>query len=158
MKILIVSQYYYPEQFQINEIAPELVRRGHEVTVLCGVPNYPKGEIFDGYDNPEKMEEVLDGVKVIRCKQVPRGHNPIQLVRNYISFVRESKKMVKKLPSDFDVVLGYQLSPITSMIAANEYKKMHGTPVVYYVLDLWPVSAEGMLKSKKIRFTCQLQI
>ncbi len=149
MKILIVSQYYYPEQFQINEIAPELVRRGHEVTVLCGVPNYPKGEIFDGYDNPEKMEEVLDGVKVIRCKQVPRGHNPIQLVRNYISFVRESKKMVKKLPSDFDVVLGYQLSPITSMIAANEYKKMHGTPVVYYVLDLWPVSAEGMLKSKK---------
>ena len=49
MKILIVSQYYWPEQFQINEIAPELVKRGHEVTVLCGVPNYPKGVVFDGY-------------------------------------------------------------------------------------------------------------
>ena len=50
MKILIVTQYYFPEQFQINEIAPELVRRGHEVTVLCGVPNYPKGIVFQGYE------------------------------------------------------------------------------------------------------------
>ena len=84
MKILIISQYYFPEQFQINEIAPELVYRGHEVTVVCGLPNYPKGKIFEGYEN--RFEEVIDGVKVIRCKNVPRGHNPIQLIRNYYSF------------------------------------------------------------------------
>lgn len=147
VKILIVSQYYYPEQFQINEIAPELVRRGHEVTVLCGLPNYPKGEIFEGYEN--RFEEEIDGVKVIRCKNVPRGNNPIQLIRNYYSFVKESKKVVKTLPNDFDVVLGYQLSPITSMLAALEYKNMHGTPVVFYTLDIWPVSAEAMLHGKK---------
>lgn len=147
MKILIVSQYYYPEQFQINEIAPELVRRGHEATVVCGLPNYPKGEIFEGYE--DRFEEKIDGVKVIRCKNVPRGHNPIKLIRNYYSFAKESKKVVKTQPGNFDVVLGYQLSPITSMLAALEYKKLHSTPVVFYTLDIWPVSAESMLYGKK---------
>ena len=147
MKILIVSQYYYPEQFQINEIAPELVRRGYEVWVVCGLPNYPKGKIFDGYEN--RFEEKVDGVKVMRCKNVTRGHNPFQLIRNYYSFVKESKKVVRSLPGDFDVVLGYQLSPITSMLAALEYKKKHNTPVVFYTLDIWPVSAEAMLHGKK---------
>lgn len=155
MKILIVSQYYLPEQFQINEIAPELVKRGHEVTVLCGIPNYPKGVVFDGYESKEGIEskerEYLEqtGVKVVHCDQIPRGHNPLQLFMNYFSFVRNSKKIVRTLSKDFDVVLGYQLSPITSMYAALEYKKLTGVPVVYYTLDLWPVSAEGILKSKK---------
>lgn len=155
MKILIVSQYYYPEQFQINEIAPELVRRGHEVTVVCGLPNYPKGKIFEGYgteDGRLKMEEEYfqrTGVKVIHCKNVPRGHNPVQLIRNYYSFAKESKKVVRMLSGDFDVVLGYQLSPISSMLAALEYKKLHGTPVVFYTLDIWPVSAEAMIHGKK---------
>lgn len=147
MKILIISQYYSPEQFQINEIAPELVHRGHDVTVVCGLPNYPKGKIFEGFEN--RFEEEIDGVKVIRCKNVPRGSNPIQLIRNYYSFVKGSKIVIRTLPSDYDVVLGYQLSPITSMLAALEYKKLHGTPVVFYTLDIWPVSAEGMLHGKK---------
>lgn len=146
MKILVISQYYFPEQFQINEIAPELVHRGHEVTVLCGLPNYPKGKIFEGYE--KRFEEVIDGVKVIRCKNVPRGNNPIQLIRNYYSFVKESRKVVRALPNDYDVVLGYQLSPISSMLSALEYKKLHGTPVVFYTLDIWPVSAEAMLHGK----------
>ena len=88
------------------------------------------------------------GVKVIHCNNVPRGHNPIQLIRNYYSFVKESKKVVRLLQGDFDVVLGYQLSPITSMLAALEYKKLYGTPVVFYTLDIWPVSAEAMLHGK----------
>lgn len=158
MRILIVSQYYYPEQFQINDIAPKLVKQGHDVTVLCGIPNYPKGIIFSGYENKEcienKKKEYFEktGVRVIYVNQVPRGKNPINLVRNYFSFVRESKKQVIKMVNKgemFDVVLGYQLSPITSMYAALEYKKLTGVPVVYYTLDIWPVSAEGMLKSKK---------
>lgn len=57
MKILIVSQYYYPEQFQINDIAPKLVKRGHEVTVLCGLPNYPKGVLFKGFDDKKSTEK-----------------------------------------------------------------------------------------------------
>ena len=155
MKILIISQYYFPEQFQINEIAPELVKRGHDVTVLCGIPNYPKGVVFEGYENEEKVKDrereyfEKTGVRVIHVEQVPRGKNPISLIRNYISFARNSRKSVRILEKDFDAVLGYQLSPITSMYAALEYKKQTGAPVMYYTLDLWPVSAEAMLKSKK---------
>ena len=155
MRILIISQYYFPEQFQINEIAPELVKRGHEVTVLCGVPNYPKGVVFDGYESRDginrKEREYFEqtGVRVIHVDQTPRGKNPLSLVRNYISFAKNSKKIVRLLEGNFDVVLGYQLSPITSMEAALEYKRLHGTPVVFYTLDIWPVSAEGLLKSKK---------
>ena len=155
MKILIISQYYLPEQFQINEIAPELVKRGHDVTVLCGIPNYPKGVVFDGYEDEKKVKDrereyfEKTGVRVIHVEQVPRGKNPISLIQNYISFARNSRKSVRILEKDFDVVLGYQLSPITSMYAALEYKKQTGAPVMYYTLDLWPVSAEAMLKSKK---------
>ena len=69
MKILIVSQYYYPEQFQINEIAPALVELGHSVTVLTGLPNYPKGEIYEGYKDAHKSREVINGVEVIRVKE-----------------------------------------------------------------------------------------
>lgn len=147
MKILVISQYYYPEQFQINEIAPELVRRGHEVTVVCGIPNYPKGEIFEGYEN--RFEETIDGVKVIRCKNVPRGHNPINLVRNYISFYRNANKVVDSLPDDYDVVLSYQLSPITMVIPAVRYKKRTGKPLLLYCLDIWPESALAHVKFKK---------
>lgn len=155
MKILIVTQYFYPEQFQINEIAPELVKRGHEVTVLCGVPNYPKGVVFEGYGSAEslaqKEREYFEktGVKVVHVEQHPRGNNPLSLIRNYISFARNSKKCVRQMDKYFDVVLGYQLSPITSMEAALEYKRLYGAPVVFYTLDIWPVSAEGMLKSKR---------
>lgn len=155
MKILIISQYYYPEQFQINEIAPELVRRGYEVTVLCGLPNYPKGEIFAGYKSDAEWKAKEEsykrdtGVSVIHCRQVPRGNSPIQMIRNYWSFAKESKKVIHTLSNDYDVVFGYQLSPITSMLAALEYKRLYNKPVVFYTLDIWPVSAEAMLHGKK---------
>ena len=157
MRILIISQYYFPEQFQINDIAPELVKRGHEVTVLCGIPNYPKGVVFPGFETKEQRnraeQEYFEktGVRVIHVNQIPRGKGPISLIRNYISFVRNSKVKINSLNANsekFDAVLGYQLSPITSMYAALEYKKLTNTPVIFYTLDLWPVSAEGMLKSK----------
>lgn len=155
MKILIVSQYYFPEQFLINEIAPELVKRGHKVTVLCGTPNYPKGTVFLGYEDEksraEREAEYLKetGVRVVHVEQTARGRNPLKLLRNYITFARNSQKALHKLPADFDVVMGYQLSPVTSMYAAMAYKKRHGAPVLLYTLDLWPVSAEAMLKSKR---------
>lgn len=147
MKILIVSQYYYPEQFQINEIAPELIRRGHKVTVVCGLPNYPKGEIFDGYEN--RFEEEIDGVKVIRCKNVPRGHNPLSLFRNYISFYRNANKVVDTLPDDYDIILCYQLSPITMALPAIRFKERTGKPLLLYCLDIWPESAQSHVKFKE---------
>ncbi len=148
MKILIISQYYYPEQFQINEIAPELVKRGNEVTVLCGLPNYPQGKIFPGYEDKSRWEEVIDGVRVIRCKQKPRGNNPLSLIMNYWSFQKNAKQKVKELDGDYDVVMGYQLSPVTSMLPALTYKRLHGTPLLMYCLDLWPVSGQSHLPVK----------
>lgn len=159
MKILIVTQYYFPEQFQINEIAPELVKRGHDVTVLCGVPNYPKGVVYNGYATKnERLQAEAEyfrqtGVKVMHCNQIPRGHNPLQLILNYFSFVCNSKTVIQKMvaaeEAKYDIVLGYQLSPITSMYAALEYKKLTGVPVVYYTLDLWPVSAQSQIHNTK---------
>ena len=146
MKILIVSQYYYPEQFQINEIAPELVRRGHQVSVVCGMPNYPKGDYFQGYEDNKKRVEEIDGVKVIRCPQKARGHNSISLLMNYSSFVRSANKEINRLEDEFDVVLTYQLSPVTSSIPAIKYKKRHHVPVLLYCLDIWPESAKSTLK------------
>ena len=146
MKILIVTQYYYPEQFQINEIAPSLVAKGHDVTVLTGLPNYPIGKLFDGYDDPKHLEEDIQGVHVIRCKQYPRGHGIKQLIMNYCSFMINSKRKIKNLPSDFDIVFGYELSPITSISAGISYKNRYRVPFVMYVLDLWPVYALGQLK------------
>ena len=123
------------------------MRRGHDVTVVCGLPNYPKGEIFEGYEN--RFEEEIDGVKVIRCKNVPRGHNPLSLIRNYISFYRNANKVVDMLPDDYDVVLSYQLSPITMVIPAARYKERTGKPLLLYCLDIWPESALAHVKFKE---------
>lgn len=126
--------------------------------MLCGVPNYPKGVVFEGYKTKsERLKAEEDyfkttGVKVRHCDQVARGHNPLTLLMNYLSFVCNSKATVKEMVDKgdrFDIVLGYQLSPITSMYAALEYKKQTGVPVVYYTLDLWPVSAQSQIHNTK---------
>ena len=149
MKILIVSQYYYPEQFQINEIAPALVLRGHEVTVLTGIPNYPKGDIFEGYEEGKRHEEMIDGVKVIRCNITPRKQDPVHLVLNYYSFAQKGRKRALSLEDDFDVVICYQLSPVLMLEPAVAYAKKHHVPLICYCLDIWPESAQGMLKTNK---------
>lgn len=146
MKILIVSQYYYPEQFQINEIAPALVKRGHDVTVLTGIPNYPQGDIFKGYEGGKRGEEIIDGVKVIRCNITPRKQDPVHLVMNYYSFAKKGKKKALKLDGNFDVVICYQLSPVLMLEPAVAYAKKHRVPLICYCLDLWPESAQGMLR------------
>lgn len=145
MKILIVSQYYYPEQFQINDIAPELVKRGHDVTVLTGLPNYPKGEIYPGYENGQKRKEVIDGVKVIRVEEHPRKSGGKNLIMNYLSFYKNGSAAAKKLKNDYDVVLCYQLSPVTMLKPAVVYAKKNKKPLLTYCLDIWPESAKDHL-------------
>ena len=148
MKILIATQYYYPEQFQINEIAPELVKRGHEVTVLTGLPNYPRGEIYDGYESAEKRTEEINGVRIIRTKIHPRKHGAIHLLWNYISFAFNGSWYAKKLKERFDIVFAYQLSPVTSLQPAITYKKKHNVPLLAYCLDIWPESAKAHVRSE----------
>lgn len=144
MKILIISQYYYPEQFLINDIAPELVRRGHEVTVLTGVPNYPQGEVFSGYENGQKKSEKIDGVEIIRCPIIPRGKGKIQLLANYFSYMRQANKAAKRLDGQFEVVYLYQLTPILQAYPAIKYAQRNGVKVVCYCLDLAPLSGNNV--------------
>ena len=147
MNVLIVTQYYYPEQFQINEIAPELVKRGHEVTVLTGLPNYPQGEIYDGYR--DVREDNVEGVKIIRVPIHPRKHGPVHLIWNYMSYIILGNRAAKKLPGGFDIILAYQLSPVTSLYPAVTYKKKYGVPILNYCLDIWPESAQAHVKTDK---------
>lgn len=148
MKILIVSQYYYPEQFQINEIAPELVKRGHKVTVLTGLPNYPRGEIFAGYEKGKRSEDIK-GVHVIRVNEHPRKTGAVHLFFNYLSFALAGRRQAKKL-GKYDVVLCYQLSPVSSLEPAIVYARKNHVPLIAYCLDLWPESAKAHTSIKPL--------
>ena len=151
MKILIVSQYFYPENFRINDLALELKKRGHEITVLTGLPNYPKGEYFEGYDVTKNCDEVWNDIPVYRCKLRPRKTGSVNLIRNYVSFVIEANKKLKKLQNrDFDLIYVFEVSPITVALPAIKLKKKKNIPIIINIQDLWPeniVAVTGMTNS-----------
>ena len=138
MKILMVTQFYYPERFSTTDIAEELVRLGNEVTVLTGKPNYGYGYILPEYKNIS--EETINGVRVLRTKLYPRKFSRLSIIKNYLSFHRNAKRSVRKLDDDFDVVLSISLSPVISIAPAIKYAKKHHVPHVLYCQDLWPES------------------
>lgn len=152
MKVLVICQYYYPEPFRLPDICEELVRQGHNVTVVTGTPNYPMGEIYSGYENGKKSDEVLNGVKIHRCKTAPRKTGTLNRLKNYFSYPASSRKYVKTLPNDFDVVFVNQLSPVVMAEAGIWYKKKYNKKLVLYCLDLWPESlcVGGMKKDSVI--------
>lgn len=140
MKILVVCQFYDPEPFRIGDICRELVSRGHDVTVVTGVPNYPEGVIYPGYEKGQKRYEICDGVKIHRCATIPRKTGILYRLLNYYSFAFSASRFVKTLEGDFDVVFVNQLSPVMMACPGITYSKKHKTPLVMYCLDLWPES------------------
>lgn len=138
MKVLIVTQYFYPESFRVNTLVRELVNRGYDVTVLTGFPQYPYGEIYEGYGFNKEYEKSWCGARIIRLKVSPRGHNALGLLKNCYTFVREGYKWVKKCNEKFDVIYVFEVSPVTVGLPAVKYKKKFGTPVLFNVQDLWP--------------------
>jgi glycosyltransferase involved in cell wall biosynthesis len=138
MKILIVCQFYYPENFTITKIAESLVKLGNDVTVLTGKPNYGYGYILPSYKNV-KYEEI-NGVKVHRVNLIARKKSRLSIVKNYLSFWRNSKKWVRNCKEKFDIVYSMSLSPVTILSAGNLYKKLHKVPHVVHCVDLWPES------------------
>lgn len=145
-KILVICQYYKPEPFRIFDICEEMVRRGHEVCVVTGYPNYPEGLLYDGYGRGKHIDEIINGVKVHRCFTIPRGTCAVKRMMNYYSYAISSTRYVlskKCAASDgkpFDIVYCNQLSPVMMTNAAIAYKKKYKVPVVMYCLDLWPES------------------
>ena len=138
MKILVVCQYYYPENMVISNICKELVKLGNDVTVLTGKPNYGYGKILPEYKDV-KYEEI-DGVKVHRVNLIARKNTRWSIIKNYLSFWSNSKKWVKKCKEKYDIVYSMSMSPVTILSAGNLYKKKHGVKHVVHCVDLWPES------------------
>lgn len=139
MKILIVSQYFWPEDFRINDIALGLKESGHEVEILTGVPNYPKGKVFDGFSIFDKKYKSYNGMRVYRTPMISRGKGSFKLALNYISFmIIGTFRIIPLMFKKYDRVLVFQVSPITSAIPAIFISKIKKIPSYIYVQDLWP--------------------
>ena len=142
-RVLLVTQYFKPENFKCNDIAFELQRRGYDVTVLTAIPNYPQGKFFDGYGLFKRRTEVVEGVKVIRGFVVPRGKGgKIGLSLNYLSYLVSSCliALYLSLRYRYDAVFVHQVSPVTIGVAATIVKRLQRIPMYFWVLDLWPES------------------
>lgn len=116
------------------------MQKGHEVTVLTGLPNYPEGHILDDYRYGKKRNEMVNGVKVIRCFEIGRGRSRLKLFLNYISYASSATLKALFLSEEYDVVLVNQLSPVMMAIPAIAYKIRHNKKILLYCLDLWPDS------------------
>ena len=140
MKILVVCQHFYPENFRINDICFSLAEKGHSVTVLTGLPNYPKGKIFKDYKWFKNRNQTVNGVNIKRCSLVGRGSNIITMMINYMWFAIFGSIKAFFMKKDFDIVYVYQLSPITMTWPAIVVKKIKKIPLVIHCLDQWPIS------------------
>jgi len=146
MKILIVSQYFRPESFRINDLALTLKERGHEVSVLTGKPNYPDGDIFEGYRAWGCSTEDWCGIKIYRVPLIARGSkNAIKLALNYLSFIVSGLLFAPWLlrQESYDAILVYAPSPIFQAIPASFLGWLKRCPVALWVQDLWPESAQA---------------
>lgn len=140
MKILITTQHYWPEQFRVTDIVESLAKEGHEVTVLCGLPNYPGGYVLDEYKRGKNRVQERNGVKIIRVKEIGRRKGIFFRFLNYWSYPHYAIKYLKKHKIDCDVVLTVETSPIMMCKQAIYYKKKYNKKVVMYEMDLWPES------------------
>jgi glycosyltransferase involved in cell wall biosynthesis len=152
VRILIVSQYFWPENFRVNELVSELVARGHEVTVLTGLPNYPSGEVFPDYRKSPRDFQRYGGASIVRVPVMPRGKSRFWLAFNYLIFVVSASTIgVWKLRAkSFDVIFAYLVSPITAALPALLVGRLKKAPVTIWVLDLWPatLAAVGVVRSR----------
>ncbi len=149
--ILLISQYFYPETFRVNDMACEWVKRGYKVTVLTGIPNYPMGKYFEGYDRKHRTRETWNGVDIIRIPLVARGNSSNKLLNacgmtaNYLSFMMSGKKWVKSKEAatlHADLVFTFEVSPMTQAMIGVWYGKRYHVPTYLYVQDLWPENVE----------------
>lgn len=140
--ILVVAQYFYPEQFRINDICTEWVKKGYKVTVVTGIPNYPQGKYYRGYGLFKKRREIYKGIEIIRIPLVPRGRKSIMLLLNYFSFVLSGFvwKMSTKINADY--VFIFEVSPMSQALPGVWYAQKKKVPCYLYVQDLWPENVE----------------
>lgn len=154
MKALIVSQYFWPENFRITDLASGLVEKGHSVDVLTGMPNYPGGNLFAGYRLLSPSYESHAGIRIFRIPLIPRRKGrSLELVMNYLSFAISGMVFGPlRCGANYDCILVYEPSPITVGLPAIVLRGMQDAPLLFWVQDLWPesLSATGAVTSKWI--------
>ena len=158
-RILVVSQHYWPENFRITDICKAFLEDGITADVLCGLPNYPQGEWFDGYSYRGPRREVHEGVDIFRSGEIARrGNTSLRIFLNYVSFPLFALFHLPRLHGrEYDAVLCYNTSPVLMMIPAIVYAKLHRVPLTTYVLDLWPENLYSVLpvKNRALRAVAQ---
>ena len=150
MKILFVTPHFFPENFRINDFAFEFAKRGHNISVLTGIPDYPEGNFFTGYGIFKKNKENYNGVKIYRAPLISRGSGSnIRLSIHYLSLMLGSIfTSLFLINKKFDVIFVFQTSPILIAIPAIIIKKIKQIPICLWVLDLWPESVKSAGKIK----------
>jgi colanic acid biosynthesis glycosyl transferase WcaI len=152
MKILVVTQYFWPENFRINDLVEEFAVYGHEVTILTGIPTYPRGRVFPEFLSEPDLFNEFRSSRVIRVPIIPRGNTKFKLALNYLSYIVSSIIIGswKLRKNNFDVIFVYEPSPVTVGLPAIWLKKLKKAPIIFWSLDLWPesLSAVGVLNSK----------
>ena len=148
MKILVVCQYYYPENFQITPICEQLAKDGFQVTVLTGLPNYPTGIVPKEYKKGHR-DEWINGVHVIRSYEIGRKRSALGLACNYFSYWLSASMKIRKMEDDYDLVFVYQLSPVLMGLPGRWYAKKYKKPMLLYCCDLWPESLKMYIKNEK---------
>ena len=157
-KILVVTQHFWPENFRINDIVEGFLQDGIAVDVLCGLPNYPKGEWFPGYSAAGPFEEEWHGARLYRCKEVSRrGNTSVNIFLNYVSWPWYAAHALHRLPGGYDAVFCFNTSPVLMCWPAIRYAKKHHIPFTNYVLDIWPENLYSVLnvKNKALRAIAQ---
>lgn len=154
MRVLLLTQYFWPESFQINQIATALAAQGIEVEVLTGKPNYPAGKVFPGYRAGGYQRETYEGIPVHRLPLMPRASGGLRLALNYLSFVLSGLLVApwKLRNKPFDVIFVYAPSPILQAIPAIFLGWLKGARTILWVQDLWPqsLSATGHVSNSRI--------
>ena len=153
-RILVVSQYFYPENFRINDMCQEWVRRGYQVKVVTGIPNYPMGKVFKGYGILKKRHEIWNGIEIYRIPLIPRGNSTIGMIANYISFMVSGIIAGKIKNIKADLVFSFEVSPMTQVLTGISFAKRLKVPHFLYVQDLWPenvMTVTGITKSSIIK-------
>lgn len=152
MRLLVVSQYFWPENFRINDLVAELVQRGHQVTVLTGLPNYPDGRLFQKFRENPDLYSKYEGAEIIRVPLMLRGQGSLRLIFNYLSFALSASiaGLWKLRGRKFDAIFAYEPSPVTVGIPAVLLRAVKRAPLVFWVLDLWPETLEavGVVQSR----------
>ena len=152
MRLLIFSQYFWPENFRINEIAVFLKKKNY-IEILTSFPSYPKKSKFDDFYLKKKNLKSYKKIKINRFMTYRRDGSNFSIIMNYLSFVLNSILFIffkfKKKIQTFDAIFVFSPSPIFSIIPVILMKKIFKIKIYIWVLDLWPDTPIDLFVIKK---------